>query len=211
MKIDTRKLITQITSKMAGITPKITQHLTKITQDRNKLVIAISVIALVLLLDFSLVLRAQTRALRTIKPKIAKLRTDLKNLNIDSVRMQRQEEGLSAEQAKNIVLPGQIPWVIEEISRLANQQKVKIFQIKPAREMPSAKAPRQARGPEAENYSSILIDLDMSSGYHQLGRFLAELENHPVFLQVEDLDISQDNEAVFEHKIKLRLKTYVSK
>ncbi|MBL7081194.1 MAG: type 4a pilus biogenesis protein PilO [Candidatus Omnitrophica bacterium] len=191
IKIHPQEFLTKISKKINR-----KDILTKITEDRNKLLLTIFVILVVLCLDFFFGLRPQMRALGAINPKIARLRKDLKNLNSDLIKMQRQETGFMDTEVKKIASSDQIAWVIEEVSRLANEEEVKIFQMKPVRKLPVAKT---------------LIDLEVSAGYHQLGRFLAALENHSIFLEIGTLDIERNNKDPFEHKIRLKLKTYVSK
>lgn len=184
--------MTRITEYMT----RITEYIAKIIQDRNKLILAICVILVILFLDFSFGLGAQMRALGAVNPKIAELRKGLKNLDSDLARMKGQKSGLGLSQVKRLLSAEEMPWLLEEITRLANQQKIRIFQIKPVR--------------GRQEYSSILIGLDLSAGYHQLAGFLAELENHPVFLEIEKLDIERSDENPFTHGIRLNLKTYVS-
>jgi Tfp pilus assembly protein PilO len=178
------------------ILAKIRQYITKITQDRKRLIPVICVILVILFLDFSFGLRAQMRALGAVNPKIKELRKGLRNLDSDLARMKGQKSALGVTQVKRLVSSEEMTWIIEEITRLANQQGIRIFQIKPVR--------------GRQDYSSILIGLDLSAGYHQLVRFLAELENHPVFLEIEKMDIERSDKNPFSHKIGLNLKTYVS-
>ncbi len=194
--------------KIQELLDKITPYVTKITQDRNKLILAGIAILIILFLDFSFVLKSQRQAIRAVNSNIVRLKKGLENLETDLNRIKRQEAGLSVGQEKRLVSTGQMPWVIEEISRLANQQGVKIFQVRPVRKVSAKKASGKSIG--ADQYLPILINLKLSAGYHKLGRFLADLENHSIFLQVDELDISRNEKNPFEHEINLVLKAYVS-
>lgn len=187
------------------IKPHIAENINKITQDRNKLILAVLAVVIILYLDFSFVLMSQIRALKAISPNIARLSSGLKNLNADLEIMQKQT-GSVVSQIKKIASSDQISWVIEEISRLANQEEVEIYQVRPVRQGVNKRAPGKS---VAKEYDFVMIDLELSAGYHQLGKFLAELENHSLLLGVEELDIEYSEEGPFEHKIKLRLKAYV--
>jgi len=187
---------------------KMTPYAAKITGDRNKLILAGVVVLAILFIDFSFVLTSQRRAVRAVNSDIARLSKGLGDLEADLSRMQRQEAGLPVGQEKSLALAGQMPWVIEEISRLANQQGVKIFQVRPVRGAPAQRA--SGRPAETEQYLPVLINIEVSAGYHQLGRFLAALESHPVFMEVKELNIGRREKNPFEHGINLVLKTYVS-
>ncbi len=204
-KIQLKELLTKISTKI-----NFQELLIKITQDKNKLTLTIIIISIIFILDLFLGLRFQARALGRVSSKTVALRKDLKDFNSDLIKMQRQKRDLTTGQAKRMLSAGEIPWVIEEISRLANQQAVGISQIRAMREPPED-AKNSRKSLKSKKYSSSLIGLEVSAGYHQLGRFLTELKNHPVFLAVEKLDIRRVDEDSFEHKINLILKTYVSK
>ena len=199
-KINTQEFLTKIGKKI-----KAQEMLTKIPQDRNKIILAVLIIIIILYLDFSLILKPQMRMLAAITPKIVKLRKDLHDLNSNIIKMQEQEVGFKDTRFKKLATPDQISWLIEEISRLANQQEVRISQIRPVRTL-SAATTYTMTG----NYSPELITLEVTAGYHQLGRFLAEFENHPILMEVEDLDIKHSEKNPFEQKIKLDLKIYVT-
>ena len=186
----------------------IQELLTKIVQNNNKLTLIIIFISIILCLDIAFILRFQVRALGTIKPKIVRLKSGMKNLNKDLIMMQRHQQGLRVSEPKKIVPADQMPWVIEEISHLANQQEVRISQINPYRQLSQEEDSRRLKS--KEEYSLIHIDLEVSAGYHQLGRFLADLENHSTFLEIAELDMKHSRQDPFVHKVKLKLNTYVA-
>ncbi len=194
-KIDFR----QISDKLIGL-------ITKVIQDKQKMVLAIGIIVLVLFVDILVILKSQIHSLSDITPKILNLKRDITTFNADLSKMRRQEHGLAVGM-KSMVSSGQLTWVIEEISRLSNLQGVKISQIKPLREdiVEEPKTDKKI----TQRYSSAFIDLQAAAGYHQLGKFLAEIENHPVFLQVEELDIKRSKDDLFAYNIKIQFKTYI--
>jgi len=140
-----------------------------------------------------------------MKPSIIEMKRRLINLEEDLKRMQSQGVVFTDRQEKTIISSSQKDWVNEEIFRLSNAQQVKISQIKFVRREITSKD-----STATEKYSPILIDMGLFAGYHELAKFLWELENHSVLLGVEELDIKRSEENQFEHSVELRLKTYVS-
>lgn len=203
-KINVKELLTRF--KNARLNPQ--GVLIKIIQNRNKLILTIIVIVAVLYLYFSFGLRSQMRAVRAINPKIERLREDLKNIKLDLIEMQAKQpqNGFMETEVKTLASPDRLSWLIEEISHLANQQDVRIYNIKPGR-IPSTVVSKKH---SQELYPSVIFDLEISAGYFQLSRFLAELEGHPVLLEIEELDIRGNDRDPFAHKINLKLKTYCS-
>ncbi|MFC1658589.1 type 4a pilus biogenesis protein PilO [Candidatus Omnitrophota bacterium] len=182
--------------------------LNKITQDKKILAASILAILAILYLDFSFALQPQMRALKAINPKILTVKKELAQLNADSIRMQRHTRGSAPIKLKEMVHNGQTPLVIEEISRMANQQGVEILQIKPGRQVKRSASAKNTV--QLDGYALTMIDLVVSAPYHQLGKFLSELENYNVFLEVGELNIERDEDEALQHEIKLQLKTYVS-
>ena len=179
----------------------------KIEQDKNILILIIILIITILYLDFSFVLKSQLGALKSTVPKIKSLRQDLTNLNSDLIEMQTQrpEAGFTEAEIKRLASRTEVPWIIEEISRLANLQKIKIFYITPVRRLSTKKT---SRGYSSDKH--IIFDLELSGGYYQLHRFIEGLEEHPVFFEVVALDILGNSKDPFKHKINLKIKAHFS-
>ncbi len=180
------------------------KFIAQIIRDQKKLIIASAVILIILGVDLLFVLQPQMRKLAELKPKIVKLKNELDTLNLNSKRMQRGRGVDTGEKLKELLSPGQIPWIIKEISQLASKQHVTISQIKPLQKTSVAKTNN------VQHDILVWIDLDMSAGYHELGNFLTDLENHPILLQVEELKIKRDNENLYKHDVALILRTFIS-
>ena len=183
--------------------------LAAIVRDRNKMILAIVVFLAVVYVDYSFILVPQMRKLGEIKPQVSKLKKDIDELNLDSIRMQGQAQQQKPAEiiSKEIISSDQMPLLIEEISRLAVQEEVKISQVEPVRSPSASKDADLSL--DGDSYSVTFIDLDIFAGYHALGRFLAALENHSNFLQIDELNIQRNNDNLFEHDIDLTVKTYV--
>ncbi|MDI6605882.1 MAG: hypothetical protein QME65_01900, partial [Candidatus Omnitrophota bacterium] len=85
---------------------------------------------------------------------------------------------------------------------------VELIQMKPSRQNSPAAKDKVAK---TEKFTPILIKLDILCGYHELGHFINDLENNPVFMAVEDLKITPQQKDYFKQKVELALKTYVEK
>lgn len=181
----------------------------KIEQDKNILVLIIIIAITILYLDLSFVLKSQLRAIKSTTPEIKSLRQDIINLNSDLIEMQTQrpKTGFTDLEVKRLASRTEVSWIIEEISRLANQQKVKIFYITPVR---SLSAKKTSSGSSLDKQPFVLLDLELSGGYHQLRRFIEDLEEHSVLFEIEELDIVGNNNDPFKHKINLKIKVLFS-
>jgi hypothetical protein len=62
-----------------------------------------------------------------------------------------------------------------------------------------------------DKLTALLINLDLLADYHNLGKFIQALEDSPVFMEVQELDISTQLPDYMKQKVTLVLKTYVTK
>lgn len=101
-------------------------------------------------------------------------------------------------------LPGkkEIPQVLRYLSDSARKLNVKITEIKPAEE---------EDGFAQENliYSSVPISLKAECGYHELGRFVSELETADRFMKISDIKILANPYNEDRHYVRLTVITYV--
>ena len=180
--------------------------------DRKKITAGVVILLLLLYLDVNYVLIGRFKRLKVISPKIAELKRDIVKLNKDLALVEAKEkaagrvQGSAEKTVERIISEEKITQILEYISQVANLRQVKIMRIIPLR---SSEKPVKTT-PETK-YSPLLITLEISSGYHQLGRFINDLENADVFLEVDELQIKSDVRYYPQQQASLVLKTYVKK
>ena len=186
----------------------------KIQLDKKKIIAGAVILLFLLYIDFAFILKSQFNLWKAINPKIAQLKKDIKKLNDDlailstSIKGKQETQETDQRTAEKIIKEEKIPNLLEEISKIANKREVKIMQIKPLSHPPTAK-------PELTTATTKLfpvsIKLDLLGGYHQLGKFINDLENASVFMEVDTLRISSESTSIMTQQIELTLKTYVKK
>lgn len=182
---------------------KIQEIIIQISQDRKKLLLTVIAACLILYLDFSLVLKSQTAAVKAFNIKVTKLKSELKNLDSDLAKMQDSVDKPDALKDKKIISAGQIHWLIEEIYKLASLHDVKIIQIIPARKT----QPVAPGGAASSPY--VQLNMELSCGYHPLVKFLNALENHSVIMVVDELEIMRSQKDIFFHLVRSTLNVYI--
>ena len=108
--------------------------------------------------------------------------------------------------SSKILQNSQVSELLQEISTAANKFDVRTVQIRPSRQEEKEKT-----APGQNKLIPMLINLDLVTDYHNLGRFIQAMENSPVFMQVEELEISTQLPDYMKQKVALVLKTYVTK
>ena len=97
----------------------------------------------------------------------------------------------------------EISSILNHLSALASQEDIKITGI---RELETIKGEMQ-EGEQA--YSGVPIEINMKSGYHQLGKFINEIENSDRLMKIDDLEIKSTSENLTEHDVKLIISSFV--
>ncbi len=186
-------------------------NLSGIQLNKQTKILAVLFAALIVYLDAAYILKAQSSGLKRLDAKTAKLNLDLANLNrgLESMQSMRLSKGvpMKAFQATKIIPDGQVPGLLQEISAQANKREIKIIQMSPVR-------PAQKEKSAAQNKAALLlINLELSADYHNLGRFIQALESSAVFMQVQELKIATQAQEpdYLKQQIRLVLKTYVAK
>ena len=111
-----------------------------------------------------------------------------------------------ADLDKLVPLEGDIPIILQNISKAAYDTMVKIFQMRPSREDKEAML-ETASG----KYYRIPISIDAKASYHQFGKFLNTLENSDIFMNVSSLEIIPSSRDQRRHNIRLVINTFIFK
>lgn len=102
------------------------------------------------------------------------------------------------------MLPAQqeIPSLLEDLSAMAKSSNVKIVGITPM-------LPKEDKTQKDRIYQEIPIVINAKSGYHELGRFIHNLENSDRFMKVADIEIKANRTTPKKHDVELLVLTYV--
>jgi Tfp pilus assembly protein PilO len=190
----------------------------KLQLDNQKIALIIAGCLILAYLDYSFIMKLQIDSVKKLTPKIVKLRQDLDSFakNFKKLQEVKKQESQTKENAplkrRRLISENEITSLLQYISDAANKDSVKIMQIKPSKvalvPKPGAKQSKQA---EPEKFTPLLFSLDLFAGYHNLGRFINDLENSEIFISVEEIKILSQEKDIFEQKVNFTLKTYVKK
>jgi len=183
----------------------------KLALNKQKKILILVFFVLIVYSDYRYILKAQISGLAGLNSKIARLNTDLVNLNqgLENMRLVKSRP-LPAQNklagSSKLLTESQISGLLQEISIMADRFGIRIVQMRPSRQAQNEKT---AIG--QGKLTLVLIDLELISDYHNLGRFIQSLEAFPVFMEVQELDISTQLPDYLKEKVSLTVKTYVTK
>jgi Tfp pilus assembly protein PilO len=188
---------------------KIKDILAKLNLDDKKVALLIPVCVIILLLDLVFLVRLQCQGIMNAGAKITKLSKDTDSLNknlllIEQSKIKQQKDG--ALITKKVISEEELPSLLQDIYDIANKRDVKITDIKPSKD-PKAKEESVA----GLKLLPVIIALDLTCGYHNLGSFLNDLDNSATFVTVQEMKISNSGQDFAQRSVSLNLKTYVKK
>ncbi len=189
------KISRQTISEMAGKYPAYT---------------VIGLLVGVLLIDYFGVMQFQLSTLMSLNPQISKLSREVEVAKNNIQRMPQYRNELRALEEKivhlnlKIKLREEIPLVLENISRMSNPNNVNIDRV-----MPDTSLEDPVLKNKEGQYFSVPVSVEASSGYHDFGRFLYQLEMEGVFWDILDFTIAANSSDSMKHIIKLNLNTII--
>ena len=139
--------------------------------------------------------------LREAKKEFQQLKEDQKNKELIQKNWEQAQVEL-ADQEKHFVLPSEIPVLLENLSKLAQDSGVKIVSLKPLEE--ANPVPRAGRG----SYGRISVQISAIAGTHALGKFLSKLEGAATFVRVTDLRIVSNPADLKQHTVNLQIEAF---
>lgn len=183
-------------------------------KQKKNILIALG-IAMFLYIDYAYILMPQITSLKNISAKLKtakKYLADYAGYGTDTVGLQND---LEAIKRKNLIMEDMVfadadmPLLLDDTSRMAQSCGVKILQINPRSQISPS---RDKVEPSAEitgfKLQPVEVKIELSSGYHQLGKFLSRLEENPL-IAVSDLKVVRDNLDLAKQKTSLTLRVYV--
>ena len=157
----------------------------------------------VLALDFVLFVQPVAKMFVATMPEWSAVTQDLHALQDDDKnRDQIEKSWMKAKEALTekenmFIAPNEVPALLENLSKLAQDSGVKILTLKPEAVMSDSGA-----------YQRIPIKISGSAGAHEFGRFLAKLEGGKTFFRVTDVKIQNTASDIRRHSIDLSIEAY---
>ena len=136
---------------------------------------------------------------------------DAAELSIDRTAQIKKEIDLLKHKAdfyrNKLPKEEEYPEVLESLSKIAKSAGVKITKILPSRDV----IEHSERDPGTDIYTKRIINITAQCGYHQLGKFIAEMESAERFMEVSDISITSLKTSPKRHDILLLVNTYILK
>ncbi|MCX5686865.1 MAG: type 4a pilus biogenesis protein PilO [Candidatus Omnitrophica bacterium] len=172
------------------------------------IILAALIAILTVILYFILLLQPQVMRIIGTVIKDHKMKADLKSMESEIANIGRYSKEIGAYKDKveryERMLPAEqeIPTLLESLSGMAKSSGVKIVGITPV-------VIREEKKREGQIYQEIPILISAKSGYHELGNFLAKLEDSDRFMKVADIEIRANKAMPKRHDTEVLVFTYI--
>lgn len=167
-------------------------------------------LAVVFVLDIVVFMGPQIRSMNKVGAENRKLLEDIKlaKSEIGKIETYRSNvKDLQTEVQKvgfKIKLKEEVPLILERISQIATSNDIKIDQI-----MPTAQAQETIIENNERRFSYLPIVIEAKGGYHNVGRFINQLELDEIFLKLSTFSMSYSTDPRY-HKIKMTFNSIIS-
>ncbi len=172
-------------------------------QKNEKTMILVFFFTLVLVVDYYLLMSPVINIFTKSVPELQESRTKLESLrddqkNSDAIHRQwiSANEKLAVME-KKFILQTEVPSLLEKLSKLAQDNHLKIINLKP---MDTADA--------GQGFLKIPIKMSAVAGTHDLGQFLSQLEAGSIFFKVTSVRITANPADEHRHIAELSIETY---
>lgn len=194
----------------------------RLKQEEQKIFIVIILAAIILSVVFyNLSFKPRLKKLRSLAPQVSKLNKDLRMLkkdlaNIENLKRQLHEARQKTESdVKRFLTGNDLTPLMEEFSRLAKTNRVKIVNISPVKTKDSSSSTAKTTKPTAAQsqgtgvtLTEMPVSINVKGGYHNIGKFINALENSKLFIKVIDIDINTDYDDPLNHNASLLVSAY---
>ncbi|MCX7661305.1 MAG: hypothetical protein N2Z79_01315, partial [Candidatus Omnitrophica bacterium] len=151
--------------------------ISKVQTDKKKISLFILICTAIIIFDYVFLLRPQLNSLRKSKQKIVELRNKIDSFQREWKDFEKQRNIPQKPRiVRRVILREEVSKFLEKLSDLAYKNNIKIIKI--SQEDSKDKPP------------AVLVNLELKAGYHNLGRFAADLENSEVIFEFGSLIIN---------------------
>lgn len=165
----------------------------------------------VYLLNYLLILGPLLGSLTKMGTKISELQQSMQSVKsdmnrIDQNRAQLEKIRTQINDVKIKIRSNQeVPLILEDISKSANDYGVKIDQLMPHKDQMEVLVKN-----DKMKYYALPIMIQVRSSYHDLGRFLAQLEADQIFYNISGFSIVTNPKSATFHTVQLTFKSVIS-
>ncbi|MCG8430780.1 MAG: type 4a pilus biogenesis protein PilO [Candidatus Omnitrophica bacterium] len=182
------------------------------SEDKKKMLMFVLFGFFLVYVDVQYFVKPRLKVLRESAEEISRLDGEVGQLKLDLARLRDLKSRESdvrrkaSSMAMNFIREDEIVSLLQNISDIAGRYQIKINQIKPSKEA------YDPGSEEAHAYlpgQPLLITMYLRCDYHNLGRFVNDLEHGEVYIMVQNIKITPQKPDSSKQQVHMVVKTYV--
>lgn len=172
---------------------------------REKVMLIALVVCTVVFLDYWTLIHPVVQVFNNTLPQLSLLDGDVRSYRADQENKETiqsawaEAKGKISEHERRFVAPDELPALLENLSKLALESKVKILSLKTGE-------PEEAG--TSQRYTRVPVSISAIAGSHELGNFLSSLESAMTYFKVHDVKITVQQSEPKRHQVDLVLQVY---
>ncbi len=173
---------------------------------KNERIILFVIAALGILIGYYYLLTPQIARISLLRKNITQKKTEIqkaRNMIAKKPQLEREfqtVQKLIKEYRKRMPGEDKIPDFLFSLTDIANEHKVKLMSINPAKLKTSGKT---------RVYAEYPIAFCIKGGYHQIARFVNKLENLERFVKINHISIASDKKDALKHTADIYLSIFI--
>jgi Tfp pilus assembly protein PilO len=156
------------------------------------------ILVLIFVIDYLVLMSPQLNSLYKLGPNIATLNDNITKAKNDASQVEHYKKEIDRLTEEIEILRGEVrskeevSIILEQVSLIADKNKIKIDQIAPVFQ-------DQTKILDSKDavYYTLPIDIDARASYHDLGRFINELENANLYFKISAFSIAHTEESKY--------------
>lgn len=158
-------------------------------------------------LDLFFIARWQLSGIAATEKKIAQIKSDISSLKDNKTRLNQFQKALQDLRQKRdnfdrmVYKKDDLPTVLKSISTMANDNGIKIDQL-----VPQKQTHEQLVKNGDGQYSSMSVFVSVRGGFHEIGRFVSQMERERLFWRLDDFRLQGNPDEPQRHTLKMSLK-----
>ena len=185
-----------------------------ISEKQKKIILIALASVTVLYIDLAYILKPQIGKLKKVSSELSQSAKAFSQYKKGSTQIQALKSSLSSLKGKQgasenkIFSESELTALLDDISMKALDSGIKIMQITP--QGTSLDMEKEVVEGAGLRLLPLMLKLEISCGYHQLGGFLSRIESNPL-ISTPELKITVHSSYPAQQKVELTFKIYVSR
>lgn len=140
---------------------------------------------------------------KTLADNLTRARENIKKLDEYKTELTRIQADMKSDNL-TVRSKDEISLIIEDIYRIAGKHQVTLNQV-----LPRTDSAEKLMKNEGGDYLALPVFIQANAGFHNLGKFLNDLEHERIYRKLKDFTLASDTKNPMVHGVDMTLKAFI--